>query len=646
MRQFNFFCVAIKMPKIFFYIFMIFLFISSDVRSQAIYPNPYSSAAPNSIMRIGIAPGIFSINAADNIVYFGGVRANVLSATASELSVAVPHGSFYSLISVNTNGFTYYSWAPFITAFTNNAVPSLTVNSFDAKIDSAAGSGAGAIASGDLNGDGKADIVVVNSSANTVSILKNTGMPGVVAFAPKTEVATSTAPNHAVVADIDGDGKLDMVVINSSANTVSVFRNTTTTSTITFAPKQDFITGNAPYKCTVNDFDLDGRLDIAVVNRSGDNSVSVLRNTSMQTGLISFAPKVDYPTGNFPIDIISDDMNQDSKPELAVVNYFSNTLSIFKNGSVPGSIFFQQKVDYPTGAFPVSVACGYILNDFKREIAVANFVDNSVSVFSHGGNNNEPTFNAKVDFASGTGPVALTLNDIDGNGYADIIIANQSANTVSVLRNTINPNLVIPAFAAQLEYGVATMPNAVISADFDNDGKPDIATANFNSNNISVLRNKAGDSATDRSITVCPNGTATLQAGISGTSFAWQFSTDGINFSEISSNDQGFSGVNTSTLTIPVTYTFFYGWQFRCVVNGYNDKPVTVKLAETWNGAVDNHWENTANWNCGVIPDGNTDVIINNVPVIINSNAQSRSIKVNPGVSVTVNSGFNLQVTH
>jgi hypothetical protein len=82
------------------------------------------------------------------------------------------------------------------------------------------------------------------------------------------------------------------------------------------------------------------------------------------------------------------------------------------------------------------------------------------------------------------------------------------------------------------------------------------------------------------------------------------------------------------------------------VVNGYNDKPVSLKIAESWNGTVNSQWENPANWNCGVIPDGNTDVIIKNVPVIVNSNAQSRSIKVAPGISVTVNDGFNLQVTH
>lgn len=646
MHQFNRCDDLLKKSCRFFCLLLLIVPFCNQLPGQAIYPSPPLGAAPDSVVTIGIIPGSFSSNADDNAVYFGGIRATVLAASTSQLTVSVPRGSFYSLISVTTNGFTYYSWAPFVTSFTNNAVPSLTLNSFDAKIDSAAGTGAAAISSGDFNGDGKADIVVVNSSANTISIMQNNGSPGAISFAPKNDIPTGAAPGHAVVADIDGDGKLDIVVTNASANTVSVFRNTSGSSVISFADKVDFPTGNTPYRCTVNDFDLDGRLDIAVVNRSSDNSVSVLRNTGTIPGQVLFSPKTDYPTGNFPIDIVSDDMNQDSKPDLAIVNYFSNTLSILQNSSVQGFISFAPKVDYATGAYPISVATGYIVKNFKRDIAVANFVDNSVSIFAHGPSASQLSFNTKVDFATGTGPGALTLNDIDGDGYTDIVTANQNTGSVSVLRNTTNPAIVTPAFAAKLDYPAGSLPMGVFTADFDLDGRPDIAAVNFNSNNISVLRNKAGDSAADRSITVCRNGTVSIAAGVSGSSYTWQFSSDGINFFNISAGDQGFQGVNTALLTIPVVYSFFYDWKFRCVVNGYNDKAVGIKIAESWNGSVDSQWENPANWNCGVVPDGNTDVIIKNAPVIINSNAQCRSIKTSAGNSVTINNGFNLQVTH
>jgi hypothetical protein len=52
------------------------------------------------------------------------------------------------------------------------------------------------------------------------------------------------------------------------------------------------------------------------------------------------------------------------------------------------------------------------------------------------------------------------------------------------------------------------------------------------------------------------------------------------------------------------------------------------------------------NWNCGVIPDNNTDVVINDGTIVINSNVTIRSLKVNPGVTITVNPGFNLKILH
>src|SRR5205823_4019125 len=131
---------------------------------------------------------------------------------------------------------------------------------------------------GDLNGDGKLDVVAVNSGDGTVSILLNTTAPGASAatFATQQVVATGNQPSAVAMADMNGDGKLDLVVANSGDNTLSVLMNTTTgASTLSFATHVDFGAGLKPSGVALGDLNGDGRPDVAVAN-SADGSVSVL----------------------------------------------------------------------------------------------------------------------------------------------------------------------------------------------------------------------------------------------------------------------------------------------------------------------------------------------------------------------------------
>src|SRR5205814_31546 len=107
-----------------------------------------------------------------------------------------------------------------------------------------------------------------------------------------------------------------------------------------FAPKADYGAGTNPYSVAVGDFNLDGKPDLAVVNQFS-NTVSVFIND----GAGAFAAKVDYPTGSAPYSVAVGDFNLDGKPDLGVVNQFSNTVSVFINN---GAGAFAANVDYPT----------------------------------------------------------------------------------------------------------------------------------------------------------------------------------------------------------------------------------------------------------------------------------------------------------
>ncbi len=145
---------------------------------------------------------------------------------------------------------------------------------------------------GDLDGDGKPDLAVANYNSNTVSIFRNTASVGSItasSFANKVDFTTGINPYSVSISDLDGDGKADLAVANYGSNTVSVFRNTASVGSITassFASKVDFTTGTNPFSVSMGDLDGDGKPDLAVANE-GSNTVSILRQISTASSIIS-----------------------------------------------------------------------------------------------------------------------------------------------------------------------------------------------------------------------------------------------------------------------------------------------------------------------------------------------------------------------
>lgn len=143
----------------------------------------------------------------------------------------------------------------------------------------------------------------------------------------------------------------------------------------------------------------------------------------------------------------------------------------------------------------------------------------------------------------------------------------------------------------------------------------------------------------------CNNSSRTIFSTETGGTYQWQMDT-GAGYSNIG-DDAVFSGTNTASLTITTPPSAWSGRTFRCVVNGVPSANYYILVFQnSWTGAADNAWENPLNWSCGEVPDSFTDVTINGGTILINSAVTIKSLRLNPGVNLSVNPGNSLTILH
>ena len=353
------------------------------------------------------------------------------------------------------------------------------------------------VAVGDINGDGKLDEAVANINSNSVSVLINSTSPGAStpAFTPVTDFSTASGPRTLCIKDFNGDGKPDLAAPNSNSTSVSILFNTTSpgSSTPSFTAKTDFTTGSSPYGIAAADFNGDGKPDLAIANFAS-TSVSVLLNTTASGSLTpSFSVNTDFTTGSGPYYVAAGDVNGDGKADLIVANYNSNTVSVLLNTTSPGASTptFSPKTDYITGTTPNFVAIGDFNGDGRSDISVSNENSTSVSVFINTTTPGAltPSFTAKTDFTTGNNPTSVAVGDMNGDGKPDMVVANLGSTLVSVFLNTTVAGSSTPAFSAKIDFTTGALPRIIAIGDLNNDGKPDLTTENFSTSSLYVLLN-------------------------------------------------------------------------------------------------------------------------------------------------------------
>jgi VCBS repeat protein len=350
------------------------------------------------------------------------------------------------------------------------------------------------IASGDFNNDGIPDLAAVTFSNGTINVALGKGNGR---FDPWLFSFATTTPSVVAVGKFDGKN-LDAVVNDDAFMNPLVllgagdgyFRNSTQLSS-----DNNYVAGFA-----VGDFNGDHRDDLAATVQLYPTGLDVYLYLSNGDGTFQAPRRFKAGGGNQYSSIVAGDFNNDGKLDLAVlsVNPRNNAGAVAvllgdgKGGFAPPIYFFIGSRH--STAFPSAIAAGDFNRDKNLDLAVvfSNYSTNKSSYVRVLLGNGDGTFRKGMRAAAGPNPVDMAAADFNGDGKLDLVVTNSPCaqgcgfpSNISVLLGNGDGTFQNPvSFPTR---GRSALKLTV--ADFNGDGKPDVATANENSKSVSVLLN-------------------------------------------------------------------------------------------------------------------------------------------------------------
>jgi hypothetical protein len=321
----------------------------------------------------------------------------------------------------------------------------------------------------DFNNDSNPDLAVTNDSKVVVLLGDGTG-----GFQPAVNYDAGHLPRGMAVGDLDNDGRTDLIVAN--LEDISVLINNGSGG---FKAPTNFPAGQGPNALGTGDFNGDGNTDVAVVNRDSDNVTILLGD-----GHGGFDSVVNFPAGELPLNIAIGDYDDDGRLDLAISTYTSQEILILKGDGMGG---FTTSNSYPLGGNATRIIAGDFNHDQNLDLAVGVnniFPNNHMAVFlGHG----DGTFTESSDILV-PDPQALAAADYDGDGNLDLACTSYFVPNIEVALGDGTGGFAPPR---KTRLPGHPYPYDLVAADFNGDGRRDLAISNFQSRYTTILLNIA-----------------------------------------------------------------------------------------------------------------------------------------------------------
>ncbi|MEO5560415.1 MAG: VCBS repeat-containing protein [Dokdonella sp.] len=318
-----------------------------------------------------------------------------------------------------------------------------------------------------------------------------------IAFEAQMPMATGPTPYAVAVGDFNADGKLDLAVAMLGNNRVYIYSGNGLGA---FSFTISYVVGAEPVAIVAADLNHDGKLDLAVANHNG-NTVSVL----LGNGNATFGTAVPYAVGPLPYRLIAGTFDPDGFVDLVTANNGNlcsppfascGSLSLLRNNG-DGTFFAGAMASLSPGDVPSGIASGVLTAGGDTDLVFASSGSNEYSVYLGDGGGG---FAVHGPFATASAD-AIVIADFNKDGKNDLAVSRVDDGDVSLQYGNGDGTFQVAAIYS--EGAAGAYPDSAVVADLDGDSFPDLALANYNDNSVAVLRARTvGNLGFDTALTV------------------------------------------------------------------------------------------------------------------------------------------------